>query len=186
VNVRPEFIVERQGRSFVLYAGLLSLAHDQGLKAIRTRLLQVPSDDNGQVAIVSAEVETERGTFSGIGDASPANVSRQMVTCLIRMAETRAKARALRDAVNVGVAALEELGDADDQGEHRPPGVPPTPPAPIVAPLAPAIAAAPASAEQRRAVARLAKAAGVAVNVDTLSQARASQMIRQLQGGKAS
>ena len=46
--VKREFIVERQGRSFVLYAGLLDLAHSQGLRAIRTKLLQVPSDDNGQ------------------------------------------------------------------------------------------------------------------------------------------
>lgn len=112
--VKREFIVERQGRSFVLYAGLLDLAHSQGLRAIRTRLLQVPADDNALTAIVSAEVETDRGTFSGIGDANPANVSRAMLSCTIRLAETRAKARALRDAVNVGVSALEELGEPDE------------------------------------------------------------------------
>ena len=112
--VKREFIVERQGRSFVLYAGLLDLAHSQGLRAIRTRLLQIPGEENGQTAIVQAEVDTDRGTFSGIGDASPANVTRAMLTCTIRLAETRAKARALRDAVNVGVTAFEELGEADD------------------------------------------------------------------------
>jgi len=112
--IKREFIVERQGRSFVLYAGLLELAHNQGLRAIRTKLLQVPNEDNAQTAIVSAEVETDRGTFSGIGDANPSNVGRAMLTCTIRLAETRAKARALRDAVNVGVTAFEELGDSDD------------------------------------------------------------------------
>lgn len=112
--VKREFIVERQGRSFVLYAGLLDMAHSQGLRAIRTTLLQVPSEENGQTAIVHAEVETDRGKFSGIGDASPANVARGMLTCIIRLAETRAKARALRDAVNVGVTAFEELGEADE------------------------------------------------------------------------
>ena len=112
--LKREFIVERQGRSFVLYAGLLDVAHSQGLRAIRTRLIQTPSEENGQCAIAHAEVETERGTFSGIGDASPSNVSRAMLTATIRLAETRAKARALRDAVNVGVAALEELGELDD------------------------------------------------------------------------
>lgn len=112
--VKREFIVERQGRSFVLYAGLLDMAHSQGLRAIRTTLLQVPSEENGQTAIVHAQVETDRGKFSGIGDASPANVARGMLTCIIRLAETRAKARALRDAVNVGVTAFEELGEADE------------------------------------------------------------------------
>jgi hypothetical protein len=134
--VKREFIVERQGRSFVLYAGLLDLAHSQGLRAIRTRLVQVPSEENGQMAIASAEVETDRGTFSGLGDASPANVSRAMLTCTIRLAETRAKARALRDAVNVGVVAFEELGEADEvtgitPGEVRP--------APVTASVVPSV-----------------------------------------------
>jgi hypothetical protein len=96
-----------------LYAGLLEEAHARGLRSIETELLQVPGVENGEVAIARAVVRTEEGKFSGIGDASPGNVSRAIVPHLIRMAETRAKARALRDAINVGVAALEELGDEE-------------------------------------------------------------------------
>src|SRR5450759_4083060 len=117
--MKKEYIIERQGKQFVLYEGLLDEAHQQGLCRISTTLIQVPHPDNGNVAIVAAEVETSKGSFSGIGDASPGNVGRPIVPHIVRMAETRAKARALRDAVNIGVTALEELGDADDNGEAR-------------------------------------------------------------------
>jgi hypothetical protein len=117
--VKKEFIVERNGRSFVLYAGLLDLAHERGLKSITTTLVQLPSEANGMIAVCHATVETEQGTFTGLGDASPENVSRMMLPHLIRMAETRAKARALRDAVNVGVTALEELGELEDGEEQN-------------------------------------------------------------------
>ena len=110
-------MVERQGKTFCLYAGLLDLAHQNGLQSIKTTLVQVPHETNGRTAICTATVvilkngtETE---FTGIGDAAPNNVAPAMQNCLIRMAETRAKARALRDAVNIGVAAFEELGDVD-------------------------------------------------------------------------
>ena len=115
--MKKEFIVERQGRAFVLYAGLLNMAHENGLKSIKTDLVQVPSEANYRVAICTATVVLEKDgverTYTGIGDAAPNNVAPAMQLCLIRMAETRSKARALRDAVNVGVAAFEELGEDD-------------------------------------------------------------------------
>jgi hypothetical protein len=114
--VREEYMIERQGKRFVLYAGLLEEAHSRGLRSIETELLQVPDHENGEVAIVRAVVRTEDGKFTGIGDASPENVNRTIVPHVIRMAETRAKARALRDAINVGVTAFEELG-GEDGGE---------------------------------------------------------------------
>lgn len=114
------FVVNLKGKSFVLYAGLVDAAHQQGLKSIDTELLQIPTDENGKVAITKAGVEMEDGrTFAGIGDASPENVSRNIAPHIIRQSETRAKARALRDALNVGMAALEELGDADDVAQPQ-------------------------------------------------------------------
>jgi hypothetical protein len=121
--VREEFLITRQGKQYVLFAGLLDEAHSRGLRSIDTELIQVPTAENGNVAVVKATVEmADDRTFSGLGDASPDNVSRNIVPHIIRMAETRAKARALRDAVNVGATALEELSDGD---EAPPAGYPP-------------------------------------------------------------
>lgn len=116
-------IINLQGRDFVTYEGLLDEAHAKGLKSIRTQLVQVPADENGQTAICTAEVtlDGEGGTrvFTGIGDACPRNVNRSIANHVIRMAETRAKARALRDAINVGMTALEELGEGAEEGSGR-------------------------------------------------------------------
>jgi hypothetical protein len=202
--IRPEFLVERQGKQLVLYSGLLDLAHRQGLKVIRTRLVQVPSEDNAQTAIVSAEVETDRGTFSGIGDASPANVSRALLTATIRLAETRAKARALRDATNVGVVALEELGDVDPGETTAPRPAAPVATAPASGPVPPPIrqpaatgANAP-SAAQLGAVRALGESRGIDVDayatrlhgapVAQLDRRQVSGLIDALkrEGGRAS
>ena len=91
--------------------GLLAIAHDEGLTAITTEVVQLPTDDNGKVAVVRATVETRKGRFSGIGDANPTNVNRRIAPHILRMAESRAVARALRLAVNIGEVAVEELGD---------------------------------------------------------------------------
>ncbi len=105
-------------KDVVTYPGLLSKAHDEGLVSVRTKLLQVPTDENGRIAIAKVIIETAKGRFEAIGDASPDNVNSFIAPHLIRMAETRAKARALRDAVNIGVISFEELdGDQSRQEE---------------------------------------------------------------------
>ena len=132
--IRTIEIRDRTGRvvgskEVVTYPGLLSKAHEEGLQRIATKLLQVPSDENGRMAIAKALVETTKGRFEGIGDACPDNVSSFIAPHLIRMAETRAKARALRDAVNIGVVSFEEL-DGDGlaaNGHDLGSGAPPTP-----------------------------------------------------------
>lgn len=108
---RERFIKTLQGRDYVLYGGLLELARQRGLKRITTKVIQIPSPDNGMYGVVEAEVETEDGVFTEIGDASPESVNRAIQPHLLRMAATRAKARAMRDAVGIDMVALEELGD---------------------------------------------------------------------------
>ncbi|MFH0828789.1 MAG: hypothetical protein V1907_01255 [Candidatus Kerfeldbacteria bacterium] len=113
-------------REAVVYAELLSKAHEEGLKSIQTELLTTPSDQNGHLAIVKAVVEVERGHFEGLGDADPGSVEDFLAPHLIRVAETRAKARALRDAVNVGVVSFEELdGVSLDRDSSPGSGAPP-------------------------------------------------------------
>jgi len=112
--VRTVDIHDRAGnvvgsKDVVLYAGLLNQAHEEGLLRVRTSILQIPTEENGRLAIIKAEVETTKGLFEAVGDACPENVDEFLAPHLIRVAETRAKARALRDAVNVGVISYEEL-----------------------------------------------------------------------------
>jgi len=130
-RLNSRFVVTRGTTRFVLYAGLLDLLHQTsgGLFAIETDIVQLPAAENAQTAICRAVVrvfdphdaDVVRRVTTGIGDANAGNVNRGMDGHVIRLAETRAKARALRDAVNVGMAALEELGPegAGDQPEAR-------------------------------------------------------------------
>jgi hypothetical protein len=186
--MKKEYIIERQGKQFVLYEGLLDEAHHQGLCRISTTLIQVPHPDNGNVAIVAAEVETSKGSFSGIGDASPGNVGRPIVPHIVRMAETRAKARAMRDAVNIGVTALEELGDLDEQPIEAPRRDSFESPAAVAESTGPyrtdipkASPFKPASANQLATVAKLSRLLGRPEElVDGMTSAEASDRITEL------
>ena len=100
-------------KEFITYAGLLAVAHDIGLEEMNTAVVQMPTDDNGQTAVIRAIAKGKPGLFTGLGDANPQNVNRKVAKHLLRVAETRAKARALRDFCNINVVALEELGDED-------------------------------------------------------------------------
>jgi hypothetical protein len=107
-DLRPEWLLERDGTRYVRYAGLLALAHARGLKRITTALVQAPDVANGHVAIAAAEVETTQGVFTGLGEAT-----------LPRLAEMRAKAQALADAVNVGLPVFETCTAAPGAGAPR-------------------------------------------------------------------
>jgi hypothetical protein len=118
-RLRP-YIIDRQGTPVVQYAGLVLALHavSDGYFGIETAIEQLPSPENGQTAVVSARVriydadrpDVVRREATGIGDANAGNVSKLMAGAVIRMAETRAKGRALRDLLNVRMVVAEELG----------------------------------------------------------------------------
>lgn len=110
-KIDSKFIINLRGKEFITYEGLLDLAHQLKLKSIETELIQIPAEENNNNCIVKAVVTTEDGKrFEGYGDANPKNVNSMIANHIIRMAETRAKARALRDLTNIGMTAIEELG----------------------------------------------------------------------------
>ena len=112
IQIDEKFLINIQGKDFVLYAGLLDLAHQKGLKKLIVEILQLPNQENDHTAICRAVAETEDGDiFTDIGDANPKNTNKKIIAHIIRMASTRAKARCLRDLTNVGLCSVEELGD---------------------------------------------------------------------------
>lgn len=100
------FITHLHGRPFVRYAGLLALAHERGLQSLEASFLHVT--DTLATAQATA-VFTDGRRFTECADASPENVPFHIKPHFARMALTRCKARCLRDALNIGLTALEEV-----------------------------------------------------------------------------
>lgn len=103
------------GREHVTYDELIDKAHHEQLLGIETQLVQAPTTANENTAISHARVtiagpDGAHRIFTGLGDANPRNTNKMIAAHIVRMSETRAKARALRDALNIKGASFEELG----------------------------------------------------------------------------
>ena len=119
---RKRFVRRLQGKDFILYGGLLELAREKGIRRLEAEIVQIPSPENGNYAVCSATLEGEDGSiYREVGDASPDNVNRNIAPHILRMAATRAKARALRDFTGVDMTSLEEMGEIEDDYDEEPP-----------------------------------------------------------------
>ncbi len=96
------------GRDFVLYEGLLAMAHERGLIELSAEFIAVDE----KLALAQAHAVFADGRrFWEAGDATPNNVHQQVKAHFPRVALTRAKARVLRDALNIGMVSVEELNE---------------------------------------------------------------------------
>ena len=105
-TVPAQFVSSIKGKPFVQFAGLLTVATAQGLLSLTERVTHVT--DTYVMAEARAEFEDGR-VFMAIGDSAPDNVGKEIQPHWRRMAGTRAKARALRDALNIAMCSVEEL-----------------------------------------------------------------------------
>ncbi len=104
--IPEQFIVHIHGKDFVQYAGLLAMAHERGLLGLEAKFISVTSE----LALAEATVDFKDGSsFSECADSTPSNVGSKIAPHFARMSLTRAKARCLRDALNISVCSVEEL-----------------------------------------------------------------------------
>jgi len=105
------------------FGELLDRAHQQGLIGIETECLKMATAEDASIvfkAVVTLKGDNGPEPFTAHGDADPQNTGKMILPHLLRMAETRAIARALRWATNEGRATLEEMGEDEASGDTAP------------------------------------------------------------------
>jgi hypothetical protein len=106
VGIPAQFLVELHGKQFVTYGGLLAMAHEKGLVKLAARFISV----DAKLALAEATAEFKDGrTFQECADSTPENVNARIRPHFPRLALTRAKARTLRDALNLSMVCVDEL-----------------------------------------------------------------------------
>jgi len=105
---KNEELVKVQGKIYPVVGGRLRLAHDENKNlSIETTVVQYSEE----ATVIQASVRTEKGTFTGLGNASVKR-DRVLSNAILELAETRAIARALRFAgYGVEYTGFEEVGD---------------------------------------------------------------------------
>ena len=100
------------GRWFVTYSGLLRLAYRKGCCSMTAEPVREYCDPTLSRWVFRAAVGRRPGTrlFVAYGEANPGNTSTLAKGCELRIAETRATARALRKAFGIGLCSVDELG----------------------------------------------------------------------------
>lgn len=114
-KVKPKSdIVNIQGRDHMTYPGLLRMAHEKDPEfSMEITESFVAADMSRAWCKVRLTTKLGRQVFDGFGSSTPENTGKMTESHPVEMAHTRAKGRALRDFVNIGVAMAEELKHDD-------------------------------------------------------------------------
>lgn len=111
-NADKKDIVNISGKDFMTYEGLLKKAHIKDPNFSMVILESFVSEDMKRawckIRLTSGPVESFQ-TFDGFGSSTPDNTGTMTQSHPVEMAHTRAKGRALRDFLNIGLTMAEEL-----------------------------------------------------------------------------
>jgi len=134
-------VISLQNNNYVKYSGLVAIAHMKGIKGIKTEILiqdvtaedriseeeQIEEGQDIKIKTITRTIKAARvmiratvyglkgEEFTSIATATQYNLKRNMLPYMFEMAETRAKARALRDFVGIGLTAWEELPEYEPE-----------------------------------------------------------------------
>lgn len=104
-----ELIDDNNGGHYVPLRALERLARIKGIERVTPIINRAPSILD-MIAVVQIEIKWKDGTISsGCGDAHVANVEGDYALYLTSMAETRARARALRSGLGITICSQEEI-----------------------------------------------------------------------------
>lgn len=109
-KIDEKYIVNIKGKDFVTFAGLLNALHKENT-GFQLLVRSISVDWDKQSAYCVAYCKIGDIEVEGVGSGTQQNCGPMVKDHYIEMAQTRAKARALRDALNVSEVCSIELGD---------------------------------------------------------------------------
>ena len=111
-----------QGKEYITHTGLVWLATQRGPWSSGIDFHETHMADDGLPLYVEVHTTVTQGDVShtAIGDASRANVGRNIQTALPRMAQTRSMNRALRALLGYGATTAEEIPPDDSPPKASP------------------------------------------------------------------
>lgn len=115
------------GTEAIKVDGLIALAHEKGIKSMKTKIIQYPSQENQWTCIATTTVigydwnpvteKVEEVEFEDFADANPNNCTSMTKNSYIRMASTRSVGRALRKYTNIDMVCSDEIANTVDNSE---------------------------------------------------------------------
>lgn len=128
-DFRNKFIITigKGGTEAIKVDGLIALAHEKGIKSMKTDIIQFPAQENQWTCIASTTVvgydwnpvteEIVEVEYTDFADANVNNCGSMTKNSYIRMASTRSVGRVLRKYTNIDMVCSDEIANTVDNVE---------------------------------------------------------------------